>query len=98
MTTSGLTKKRRQEATILAALLIVWVAFAVWQYVEYQRQRQLARDTLRRQTHSVMHALVGGIRSHRRMGPFLSEQLDGVLQELVKSEDVLTVRQIANTQ
>ena len=36
-----------------------------------------------------MNAVVGGIRSHRRTGMFLNEQLQAALDELVQSADVL---------
>jgi signal transduction histidine kinase len=43
-----------------------------------------------------MNAVVGGIRSHRRLGPFFEEQIQGVLDELVKSKDVLAAAVIAS--
>jgi signal transduction histidine kinase len=38
-----------------------------------------------------MNALLGGVRSHRRLGQFFELQLQGMLDELVKSEDVQAV-------
>ena len=80
-----------QRLTMLVALLLPWALLAAWQWQEYEAERETARETLRRQADSVMNALVGGVRSHRRLGRFLEEQLQGVLDELAKSQDVLAV-------
>ena len=79
----------RQRLTTWGALLVGWCALAAWQYHEYCHEREAAQETLRRQGESVMNALVSGIRSHRRLGQFFEEQVQGVLEELVKSKDVL---------
>jgi len=82
---------RWRRFTMYAGLLLAWTIFAAWQYHAYRHERELAQEILRRQSHSVMNALVGGIRSHRRLGRFFEDQLQGALDELVKSEDVLAV-------
>lgn len=79
----------RQRLFTWGALALGWGALAAWQYHEYCHEREAAQETLRRQAESVTNALVSGIRSHRRLGPFFDEQVQGVLDELVKSEDVL---------
>lgn len=79
----------RQRLITWGALAVGWGALAAWQYHEYCHEREAAQETLRRQAESVTNALVSGIRSHRRLGPFFEEQVQGVLDELVKSEDVL---------
>ena len=79
----------RQRLTTWGAVLVGWCALAAWQYHEYCHEREAAQETLRRQGESVMNALVSGIRSHRRLGQFFEEQVQGVLDELVKSKDVL---------
>ncbi|NQT16353.1 MAG: hypothetical protein HQ582_26585 [Planctomycetes bacterium] len=71
--------------------LLLWAALAVWQWNEYRRQRELTEQTLRRQAESIEKALVGGIRSHRRLGPFFEEMTQGALDELAGSEDLLAV-------
>jgi len=78
---------------LLLLLLVVaaWTALAAWQYREYGRECEAARQTLDRQAESIMTALVGGIRSHRRMGRFFQEQLQGALEELAAAKDVLAV-------
>ncbi len=76
---------------IPASLLLVWVAFAVWQRESYRHERNLIEETLHQQSHSVMNALLGGIRSHRRLGHFFDVQLQGMLEELARSSDVLAV-------
>ena len=74
---------------ILVGLLACWAAFAAWQYERYLHERQLIEETLHQQSHSVMNALIGGVRSHRRAGPFFADQLQGMLDEFVRSPDVL---------
>ncbi len=71
--------------------MLAWAALAAWQYHEYGHEQELARQTLRRQADSLMSALVGGIRSHRRMGRFFLGQLQGTLDELAHSKGVLAV-------
>jgi len=82
---------RWRHPLIYGVLLLAWLAFAAWQYRGYRHERQLAQEILHRQSQSVMNALVGGIRSHRRLGRFFQDQLQGMLDGLVESEDVLAV-------
>ena len=77
--------------TILAALLLAFAALAAWQWDEYGHECALARETVASSADSVMNALVGGIRSHRRLGQFFSEQVQGMLDELARSKDVRAV-------
>jgi two-component system, NtrC family, sensor histidine kinase HydH len=79
----------RRRLTTWGAVLAGWCALAAWQHHEYCREREAAQETVRRQAESVMNALVSGIRSHRRVGQFFEEQVQVVLEELVKSKDVL---------
>lgn len=81
----------RRRLIIFVVLFLAWVAFAAWQYNEYSNRSRLAREIPDRQSHSVMNALVGGIRSHCRLGRFIREQLQGVLDELVAADDVVAV-------
>jgi signal transduction histidine kinase len=80
-----------QRFTTPAALLLALAALAVWQWDEYGHECELARETVAGSAESVMNALVGGVRSHRRLGQFFSEQVQGVLDELVRSKDVRAV-------
>jgi signal transduction histidine kinase len=82
---------RWQTAAVYAVLLSIWGAFCAWQYRSYVRERGLIEEGLHQQSHSVMAALVGGVQSHRRLGRFLELQLRGMLEELVKSPDVIAV-------
>lgn len=82
---------RWQRVTTYAALLLAVAALAAWQYNEYGRERYLARQTLRGQADLILNVLVGGIQSHRRLGRFVQEHFQVLLDELVKSEDVLAV-------
>jgi signal transduction histidine kinase len=70
-------------------LLTAWAALAVWQLSEYNRLRQLAFDELHRQAETVNRALLGGIRTHRRMGRYFEENLQAALNDVVESEFVL---------
>jgi len=81
---------------VCAGLLAVWLGFAGWQYYGYQHERELIREALHQQSHALMNALLGGIRSHRRLGRFLELQLQGMLEELAKSQDVLAVAVLAD--
>jgi signal transduction histidine kinase len=81
---------------MLAALALAWIALALWQRQEYQAECNAARDALRRQAESVTNALVGGVQSHRRLGRFLEDQLQGALDELAKSQDILAVGVVSN--
>ena len=75
----------------MGALLAAWAALAAWQYHEYANECELGEQVLRRQAESVMNALIGGIRSHRRLGRFFPEQLQIVLDDLAASQNVLAV-------
>jgi len=82
---------RWHRIAIYAALALGWAAFAAWQYCGYRHEEFLIHETLHQQSHSVTNALVGGIRSHRRLGRFFEAQLEAMLQELVRSQDVVAV-------
>jgi signal transduction histidine kinase len=75
----------------VVVMLLATATLAWWQRHEYLHERELARQTLRRHAHSVMDALVGGIRAHRNRGPFFADQLQGSITGLVQSPDILAV-------
>lgn len=75
----------------LALLALLCGTLAVWQWREYDRDRRAALATIDRKAETVFHALVGGVRSHRRLGAFLDRQLGIFLDELVVTRDVLGV-------
>lgn len=76
-------------------LFLAWCAFALWQYAGYRRERDLLRTSLQEQTHSILHAVVGGVESHRRRGPYYREQLQGMIDELAGSQDILAAAILA---
>lgn len=78
-----------KRLTIGAVLLAAWIAFAAWQYQRFRYERYLIGDSMRQTGRAVMSALVGGIQSHRRVGPFFEVQVEGMLGELTASEHVL---------
>lgn len=79
---------QRSRVILFAALVAAWMALAFWQWHDYGAECRHARETLMRQADSIMQALTGGIRSHRRLGYYFADQLQGVLEELVATEDV----------
>lgn len=72
-------------------MLLAFGLLAEWQRREYVHESELVRETVARQADSVMHALIGGMQSHRRMGRFFYDQIQRTLDELVRSHDVLAV-------
>jgi len=82
---------RGQRILSAVALLILWLGWAAWQHHEYGHEREQAEDGLRRQAHTLETVLVGGIRSHRRLGTFFQQQIEGILEELADSPDVRAV-------
>jgi len=64
-------------------------ALAWWQHHEYLHERELTRETLHGQAHSVMNALVGGIEAHRNRGRFFSDQMQGSLAGLVQAPSII---------
>jgi len=76
---------------IIAGLVSAWAALAAWQHHEYGHERESAEESLRRQGEAVRDALVGGIRSHRRLGRFFEEQIQAMLDEFVRAQNVLAV-------
>ncbi len=82
---------RQLRIVIYAGLFLAWALFALWQYRDYCQQGELVEESLRQQSRSIMTALVGGLKSHRRLGRFFEDQLQGMLDELVQSDDVISV-------
>jgi two-component system, NtrC family, sensor histidine kinase HydH len=82
--------------TTLAALFLAFAALAAWQWDEYGHECELARETVASSADSVMNALVGGIRSHRRLGQFFLEQVQEALDELARSKDVRAVALVSD--
>ncbi len=82
---------RQLRIVIYAGLVVAWAVFALWQYRDYGQQRDLVEESLRQQSRSIMTALVGGLKSHRRLGRYFEDQLQGMLDELIESEDVISV-------
>ena len=75
----------------LGGFLLALAALAAWQWDEYGHECDLARETVSSAADSVMNVLVGGVRSHRRLGPSFSENIQAVLDGLVHSKDVRAV-------
>jgi signal transduction histidine kinase len=71
------------------------VCLAAWQYHEYRHECQVAQDSLRRRADSVNHAILAGIRYQCGQGHFVDEDVQGLLDEVVKAEDVLAVSVMA---
>jgi signal transduction histidine kinase len=82
---------RWQRFAVLAVLLLACGVFVAWRHHAYRHERELIEETLHQPAHSVMNAVLGGIQTHRRLGRYFEEQLQGLLDELVRSQDVLAV-------
>jgi len=75
----------------LMVVMLAWSLLALWQWREYVYERQMARGALERHARSIAATLIGGIRSHRRMGRFFEQQLQATLDGLVEAEDIEAV-------
>lgn len=78
-----------KRLVIIAALIAAWSAFAAWQYQRFCYERELIGESTRHSADSVMGALIGGIQSHRRLGRFFEQQLEGMLAEVTHNGEVL---------
>lgn len=82
---------RRGQPLGLLLLLLVGALFCLWQWREFEADKTAAEGILRRQAETLFQAVVGAIRSHRRLGAFFDQQIQTVLDELVDARDVLAV-------
>jgi signal transduction histidine kinase len=87
----GRFKVLREAGGILAIgfLLAVALLFVAWQWHEWQTDRMGAEEIVRGQAEALARAVIGAIRSHRRLGAFFDQQIQVALNELVDSHDVL---------
>ncbi len=85
-----------QRYTIVIAVLVATCAVTAWQWHEYEHECEQARETVAGSADSIMNALVGGVQSHRRLGPFFEESTQAVLDGLVRSRDVLAVALVSS--
>jgi len=81
----------RRGAIYAVLFLAATAALAGWQVHEYGHECQLARQTLEDTAQWAANMLVAGIRSHRRLGPYFEEQLQGTMEQSASSADVLAV-------
>lgn len=70
-------------------LFLFGLVFCAWQWREFLADKTSAEQALHSQSESLFRAVVGAIRSHRRLGAFFDQQIQTVLDELVESQDVL---------
>jgi signal transduction histidine kinase len=84
-----------QRYTIIIAVFVATCAVTAWQWHEYEHECEQAREIVAGSADSIMNALVGGVQSHRRLGPFFEESMQAVLDGLVRSRDVLAVALIS---
>jgi len=76
-------------------LCFALAALSVWQWKEYRHECAAAQEAVARSAESIMNALVGGIRSHRRLGQFFAEQAQAALEGLAQSPDILALGVVA---
>lgn len=77
------------QPLVLVLLFFFGLVFCLWQWREFVADRTAAEQALHTQSESLFRAVVGAIRSHRRLGAFFDQQIQTVLDELVESKDVL---------
>ncbi len=82
---------RWKRWSTVAVLILSLALLAGWQSREYLQEVKRARETLHREAHAIASALVGGFYSHRRRGRFFVDQVQGLLDGLVRTEDILAV-------
>lgn len=80
------------QSIVAIVLLIAAGIFAAWQWYEYQTDIAAAEEVLHSHAEGLFHAVVGSIRSHRRLGAFFDQQIQIILDELTTSQDVLAIR------
>lgn len=81
--------RRWSMTVVVASVISAMFATAGWQYYGYMRERSLIEESLHQQAHAIASAVIGGANSHRRKGAYFVEQLQLMLEELVKSQDVM---------
>jgi len=87
---------RTSQIVGVGVLVLIAGLFSLWQWYEYQADVSAAKEVLRSHAEGLFRAVVGAIRSHRRLGAFFDQQIQIILDELITSQDVLTV-QIASS-
>lgn len=81
--------RRWSIAGIVTLVIAAMLATAGWQYYGFLRERLLIEESMHQQAHAITSAVIGGANSHRRKGAYFVDQLRLMLEELVKSQDVL---------
>lgn len=82
----------RRNSTIAYGLLgILWVAVVIWQMAEHRRLEHAVEEGLLNRAHDISTSLAVVIRSQRRMGSVPRPRLEGALQDLVKSRELLGI-------
>jgi signal transduction histidine kinase len=81
-----------RQAGVTITLAAAWVAFAAWQYHEFSHQREREQASLIRQSDVLRQALLGGVRTRRRLGRMFEEQMQAVLNEITATPGVIAVR------
>lgn len=80
------------QGVIAVVLVAAATIFAVWQWYEYRTDVAAAEEVLHSQAEGLFRAVVGSIRSHRRLGSFFDQQIQIILDELITSHDILAIR------
>lgn len=80
-----------RHGTTFGGLAIALAVLVAWQWDEYGHECDRASETVANTADSVMNALVGGVRSHRRLGLFFSDSIQGVLDGLASANGVRAV-------
>ena len=70
---------------------LAWLGLAAWQWHEYRHECDQARRSIERQADTFNRVLVGSVLSHRRVGTFFDEMVQGALERMAQSEEILAV-------
>ena len=82
---------RWKRWSTIGVLMLSLATLAGWQYREYQQEVERVREALHRESHAIANALIGGFHSHRRRGRFFVDQVQGLLDGLVRTKDIRAV-------
>ena len=87
----------RSNVLVVLAILMLAGATAYWLYQDYQLERRAHREVLVTRAETIVTSLKAGIRSHRRLGNWLQENIDAVLREISSMEGVHGVAILSDT-
>ncbi|MBN2449079.1 MAG: hypothetical protein JXR77_01740 [Lentisphaeria bacterium] len=82
---------RRQSTLVYGILLVFWIGVLGWQFAEHRRLGDSVNKGLRNRAHDIATSLAVVIRSQRRMGTVSRHRLEGALQDLARSQELVGI-------